>query len=122
MIASSQFNDEIHANVSLSFEALQDKIKDAFATASNPNTLRAVSNVFRVAMQDARRGGVPRGSMSTLSTVEETNGAPNSPSQLSALDEYGMRGLTSGFQFAGPSHSIKIMKWIGTLVMRMIEG
>ena len=104
-----------------SFESLQDQIKDAFGTASNPNTLSAVSNVFRVAMQDARRNGIPRGSSSTLSTVEEANGN-GVRSHYNELDESGMRGIGNGFQFVGPAQGIRIIQWIAQLVIRMVEG
>ncbi|KAJ3551785.1 hypothetical protein NM688_g4509 [Phlebia brevispora] len=111
-----------YPNVIMSgFDVLQDQIKEAFSTASNPNTLSAVSNVFRVAMQDVRRGGILRGSSSTLSTVDEINGA-GSKSHYNALDEYGMKGLANGFQYFGPAQSSNIIHFISQLVVKIVEG
>ena len=105
-----------------SFDVLQDQIKDTFATASNPNTLSAVSNVFRVAMQDTRRGVIRGDSTSTLSTVDEMNGTIGGKSFYNALDEHGMRGLANGFQYFGPIQSNNVIHFIAQLVLKIVEG
>jgi len=112
--------------MSMIYEGLQDRIKDIFANSSNPSIIRAVSNIFRVAVQDHSRLNTLRGSASTLSTVDE--GSANSahgPSRhhLLALEDVGMQGLASSFQFLpnNRGHATKMINWIPELVIRIIE-
>ena len=99
---------------------MQDRVKDIFANSSNPSIIRSVSNIFRVALQDARysSSSTAHGSTSTLSTVEE-----NPRSHLQALEELGMQGLADSFQFLLPNrgHATKLLQWIPTLVKLMIS-
>ena len=116
----------LEGDVQVSFPAvIQDKVKEAFHSASNSSIVRAASNIFRVAMQDPRYTTSLRGSSSTLSTVEEANGHGPSRYHLTALDELGMHGLLNHFQFlpAGRGHITvtKMVQWISELVSRIIE-
>lgn len=74
-------------------------------------------------MQDTSQSSVPRGSASTLSTVDE--GSVHGPGRghLYALEEVGMHGLANSFQFLPPNlgHATKMINWISELVMRIIE-
>lgn len=67
-----------------------------------------------------------RGSVSTLSTVDETgNGNPSHSRHLMlALEELGMAGLANNFSFLPPNRpqaTRKIIDWISELVLRIIE-
>ncbi|KIJ89590.1 hypothetical protein K443DRAFT_15964, partial [Laccaria amethystina LaAM-08-1] len=57
--------------VTMTYESLQDRIKDTFANSSNAPIIRSVSNIFRVALPDNSQTPNPRGSTSTLGTIEE---------------------------------------------------
>ncbi|RDB19915.1 Neurofibromin [Hypsizygus marmoreus] len=107
--------------VALTYEGLQDRIKDAFANSSNPAIIRAVSNIFRISLQDPSRQTTLRGSASTLNTVDESTHGP-SKAHLNALDELGMQGLASNFQFlpANRGHATKMIHWIPGLVSLII--
>ncbi|KAH9927288.1 uncharacterized protein B0H18DRAFT_1161603 [Fomitopsis serialis] len=108
--------------VSMAYESLQDRIKEAFANSASPAILCAVSNLFRVAVHDAGSNGTAPGSASSLS-IED--GLPHGPgrSHLFALEEQGMQGLANSFQFLPPNqgHATKMMNWISELVMKIIE-
>ncbi|KAI0737738.1 hypothetical protein C8Q80DRAFT_1276173 [Daedaleopsis nitida] len=115
--------------IGMTYESLQDKIKEAFANSTSPTILLAVSNVFRVATHELDRSGPPTsrpmgaGSASTLSTVDE--GVPHGPGRrhLNALEDQGMQGLVNSFQFLplNRGHATKMIQWISELVMKMIE-
>ncbi|KAI0775878.1 hypothetical protein BD413DRAFT_470082 [Trametes elegans] len=122
--------------IGMTYESLQDKIKEAFANSNSPTILHAVSNIFRVATHELERGGPPSvrggvgvgvgvgsGSASTLSTVDE--GVAHGPGRrhLSALEAQGMQGLVNSFQFLplNRGHATKMIQWISELVMKMIE-
>ncbi|KAI0355329.1 hypothetical protein OH77DRAFT_1424817 [Trametes cingulata] len=115
--------------IGMTYESLQDKIKEAFANSNSPTILQAVSNIFRVATHEMERGAPPSarglgaGSASTLSTVDE--GIAHGPGRrhLSALEEQGMQGLVNSFQFLplNRGHATKMIQWISELVMKMIE-
>ncbi|KAF9480190.1 hypothetical protein BDN70DRAFT_931958 [Pholiota conissans] len=108
--------------ISTIYDTMQDRIKDTFANSSNPAIIRAVSNVFRVALQDnIRSSNNSHGSTSTLGTVEENNLAGRS--HLNALDELGMQGLALNFTFLPPHRGVgtKMINWIPTLVTLMIS-
>jgi hypothetical protein len=65
---------------------MQERIKYAFANSVNPAVLSAVSNIFRVGVQEQLpRGGTLRGSASTLGTIEEGISG-SSRRQISALE------------------------------------
>jgi len=106
--------------VSMTYESLQDRIKDIFANSSNPSIIKSVVNIFRVASQDARfsSSSTTYGSSSTLSTVDES---PRT--HLLALEELGMQGLADNFQFLLPNrgHATKLLQWIPILVKLMIS-
>ncbi|KAL7282669.1 hypothetical protein ACG7TL_004142 [Trametes sanguinea] len=115
----------------MTYESLQDKIKEAFANSNNPTILQAVSNMFRVAVHEMERAAPPSasarglggaGSASTLSTVDEVAHGPGRR-HLSALEEQGMQGLVNSFQFLplNRGHATKMIQWISELVMKMIE-
>ncbi|RPD66792.1 hypothetical protein L226DRAFT_452976 [Lentinus tigrinus ALCF2SS1-7] len=115
--------------IGMTYESLQDKIKEAFANSNSPTILIAVSNVFRVATHELERVAPPTsrnfgaGSASTLSTVDE--GVVHGPGRrhLNALEEQGMQGLVNSFQFLplNRGHATKMIQWISELVMKMIE-
>jgi hypothetical protein len=96
------------------YEALQERIRDALANSSNPSIIRAVSNIFRVALHENTRFGMLRGSASTLSTVDE--GTPRGPGRnhLNALEELGMQGLANNLQFLPPNRGFatRMIQWI----------
>jgi hypothetical protein len=105
-----------------SYEGLQDRIKDTFANSSNPAIIKAVSIIFRVAVGDPSREGFFRGSASTVGMAEEATHGPGR-NHLMALDEFGMQGLASSFQFLPPNrgHATRMINWIPELVIRIIE-
>lgn len=104
------------------YDVLQDRIKDTFANSSNPNIIKAVSDIFRLALQDPVRIGSLRGSASTLGTVEELTHGPGK-NHLLALDDLNMRGLASNFQFLplNRGHATKMITWIPELIAKIIE-
>ncbi|KAI0329579.1 hypothetical protein GY45DRAFT_1324865 [Cubamyces sp. BRFM 1775] len=114
--------------IGMTYESLQDKIKEAFANSNSPTILQAVSNIFRVATHEMERAGPPSsralgaGSASTLSTVDEVAHGPGRR-HLNALEEQGMQGLVNNFQFLplNRGHATKTIQWISSLVMKMIE-
>lgn len=105
------------------FEALQEKIKDTFTNASNPAILSSASNIFRVAMQDPRHATSPRGSASTLGTVDELNGNGLGRTHLNALEEMSMHGLAENFTFLQPGRQDRsaVIQWTAQLVAKIIE-
>lgn len=58
--------------------------------------------------------------MSTLSTVDEGNGAVQGLKRR--LEELNMEGLTTSFQFLSPNrnHWSKIAAWISELVLKIV--
>ncbi|KAF7432844.1 Ras GTPase activating protein ira2 [Pleurotus ostreatus] len=108
--------------MSLTYEALQDRIKDTFANSSNPSIIRAVSNIFRMSLTDGRYPTL-RPSASTLSAVDE--GLPQGPGRhhLNALEELSMQGLVSAFTFLPPNrgHATKMIQWISDLINMTIQ-
>ncbi|OBZ70421.1 Neurofibromin [Grifola frondosa] len=120
--------------IAITYESLQDKMRDKFANSSSPHILRAVSNIFRIAINEIERSGVPppppraAASASTLSAAEEgiSTASVNGPGakHLSALEEQGMSGLVNSFQFLpanNKGHATKMINWISELVMKIIE-
>lgn len=92
-----------------------------FANSSRPEILKAVSNLFGVAMQnDTSRFMAGRGSASTLGTVDETGTGRR---HIGELEELGLQGLPSSFSFlpAGRGQATKMINWISELVTRMLE-
>ncbi|KAG5352330.1 hypothetical protein C0989_002775 [Termitomyces sp. Mn162] len=104
--------------VSLAYDTLQDRIKEILANASNPSIIRSVSTIFRLSVQDHSRQSTLRGSSSTLSTVDETQG----PGQkhLNALEDLGMQGLANNLTFLKGSHATTMINWIPELVSLII--
>lgn len=101
---------------------MQKRVEDTIASSSNASIIRSVSSIFRVAVQDSSRYGTLRGSASTLNTVEELSIHGPGRNHLNALDELGMQGLASSFQFLPPNrgHATKMINWITGLVTLMI--
>ncbi|KAG2156346.1 hypothetical protein DEU56DRAFT_231415 [Suillus clintonianus] len=106
-------------SVSMIYDILQDRIKDAFANSSNAAIIRAVTSIFRNAQDSLRLGSLHSMSVSTLSTVDECNPAQ---SLKQKLEELGMDGLTTSFQFLAPNriHWSKIAAWISDLVLKIV--
>jgi len=106
--------------ISMTYESMQDRVKDIFANSSNSSIIRSVSNIIRVALQDFTR--FSDGSTSTLSTVDE-NLITTSRTHFNALEELGMQGLADSFQFLPPNrgHTTKLHQWIPDLVTLMIS-
>ncbi|KAG0709913.1 hypothetical protein DFH29DRAFT_1012634 [Suillus ampliporus] len=106
-------------SVSMIYDTLQDRIKDAFANSSNAAIIRAVTSIFRNAQDSLRLGSMHSMSASTLSAVDECNSAQ---SLKQKLEELGMDGLTTSFQFLAPnrSHWSKIAAWISDLVHKIV--
>ncbi|KAF8165773.1 hypothetical protein B0H34DRAFT_794124 [Crassisporium funariophilum] len=112
--------------VSITYDSMQDRIKDTFANSSNASIIRSVSNIFRISLQDNSRyngNSTAHGSTSSLSTVDEVSIGPGR-THLNALEELGMQGLASNFQFLPPNrgHGTKMINWIPTLVALMISS
>lgn len=123
------------------YDGLQDRIKETFSNSSNPNIIKAVSNIFRIALQgmsgplfqarvnltnqisDPVRLSALRGSASTVGATEQASHGPGK-AHLQALDELHMRGLASSFQFlpTNQGHATKIITWIPELVTKIIEN
>ncbi|KAG5648702.1 hypothetical protein DXG03_000049 [Asterophora parasitica] len=105
--------------VSMTYESLQDRIKDVLANASNPSIIRSVSSIFKISLQDYSRQSMLRGSTTTLNTVSEDNAAPGR-NHLAALDELGMQGLARSFQFLNRTAATTMANWIPGLVSLII--
>ncbi|PCH40763.1 hypothetical protein WOLCODRAFT_88808 [Wolfiporia cocos MD-104 SS10] len=108
--------------MAITYESLQDKIRDAFANSSSPAILSAVSNLFRVAVHDTERPNPARGSASSLSIDDSATHGPGG-SHLFALEQQGMSGLPDSFQFlpVNQGHAVNMMAWISELVLKIIE-
>ncbi|KAG2060194.1 hypothetical protein BDR06DRAFT_948277 [Suillus hirtellus] len=106
-------------SISIIYDILQDRIKDAFANSSNAAIIRAVTSIFRNAQDSLRLGSINSMSVSTLSTVDE--GSP-AQSLKQKLEDLGMDGLTTSFQFLAPNrvHWSKIAAWISDLVLKIV--
>ena len=113
---------DLHHHVVSSYEGLQDRIKDTFANSSNPSIIRAVSHIFRVTLQDPNRNIALRGSTSTIGTSDEPTSRPGRR-HIMALEEWGMPGLASSFQFLALNrgHVTTMINWIPELVAKIIE-
>ena len=106
-----------------SYDSLQERVKDAFASSSNANVLSAASNVFHIVLQDPSRGGAWSTSMSTLATVEESSVVAGRTQKV-ALEELNMGGLNTAFNFISPSKTnaaMQIANWIAELVRQITE-
>jgi hypothetical protein len=105
------------------YDGLQDKIKETFATSSNPAVLNAASYIFHVALQDPRQSfGQSTASLSTVDETSTINGLGRG--HLSALEELRMNGLAMPVNFitsSKPHVATKVINWIAALVVRMIE-
>lgn len=102
---------------------MQDRIKDIFASSSNPSILKSVSNILRVALQESKFTRFGDESTSTLSTEDE-NLITTSRTHYEALEELGMQGLADSMQFLPPNrvgHTTKLLEWIHDLVTLMIS-
>ncbi|KAF7975643.1 hypothetical protein HWV62_9093 [Athelia sp. TMB] len=108
--------------VAMAYDGLQERVKYIFANSSNGNIIKAVSHVFRIALGDSDRLATLRNSASTIGTVDEVTQGP-SKAHLMALDELGMRGLASSFQFVNPRvGATKLINWIPELVAKILEA
>ncbi|KDR84288.1 hypothetical protein GALMADRAFT_87191 [Galerina marginata CBS 339.88] len=111
--------------ISITYETIQDRVREVFANSSNASIIRSVSTIFRVALQDPVRSSnasTSQASTSTLSVVEENSIGPGR-SHLNALEDLGMQGLANNFQFLPPGkgHSTKMINWIPGLITLMIS-
>ncbi|KAH8096624.1 hypothetical protein BXZ70DRAFT_945419 [Cristinia sonorae] len=108
--------------ISMVFDSLSDKVKDAFANCSRPEILGYVSVIFRVALRDRYRNPAFRaGSASTLSTVDEANSPGLGENYKRALENHDMLGLPNNFTFIHPNNAPKMINWISELVAKIIE-
>lgn len=107
--------------VSCRYETIEEKIKDIFSNATNARIIRAVSNVFRVSMQDPSRSQSLHESTTTLGTIEDSGAGR---AHLLALEELGMQGLANSFQFlpGNRGHATKMIQWIPLLVNSIIQS
>ncbi|KAG8218508.1 hypothetical protein J3R82DRAFT_4145 [Butyriboletus roseoflavus] len=105
--------------LSMIYDTLQDRIKETFAVSGNASIIRAVSNIFRLSQDPLCALAVQGGSMSTLSTVDEGNGAQGLKKRL---EELSMEGLATSFQFLAPNRSqwSRIAAWISELVLKIV--
>ncbi|KAF8883153.1 hypothetical protein CPB84DRAFT_1817082 [Gymnopilus junonius] len=120
--------------IAVTYETIQDRIKETFANSSNAAIIRSVSTIFHVALHDPVRSSnasattasstTHAGSTSTLSVVDENGGVGHpGKSHLNALEDLGMQGLANNFQFLPPGkgHSTKMINWIPSLITLMIS-
>ncbi|KAH9981838.1 hypothetical protein BJV74DRAFT_778311 [Russula compacta] len=111
--------------LSMCYDSLQERVKDAFAGSSNSHVLSAASNVFHIVLQDPSRSGGWSNSMSTLATVEESgSGIFAGRTQKDALEEMNMGGLSSAFHFISASKvnaTQQVASWIAELVRQITE-
>ncbi|EKM59988.1 uncharacterized protein PHACADRAFT_115378 [Phanerochaete carnosa HHB-10118-sp] len=103
--------------VSTAFDCLQEKIIDSFASANNTTILLACSNIFHVAMQDARYSSILRSSAPTPTTLGELNGS----ARVSELTDVGMGGLASIYSFSSDPRTVAMIQWTAQLVSKIIE-
>ncbi|KAF4620069.1 hypothetical protein D9613_004830 [Agrocybe pediades] len=109
--------------ISITYESLQERIKDIFASSSNPSVVRSICVITRVALQDPVRSGnysSRQASASTLDTIDESPVGPGRM-HLIALEELGMQGLANGFQFLPKGYSTRVVNWIPQLVSIMLD-
>ncbi|KAF8506037.1 hypothetical protein F5888DRAFT_1937943 [Russula emetica] len=110
--------------LTICYDSLQDRVKDAFAGSSNSHVLSAASNVFHIVLQDPNRSGWSN-SMSTLATVEESgSGIVAGRTQGEALEELNMGGMCTAFQFIAASKvnaTAQVATWIAELVRQITE-
>ncbi|KAF7329572.1 Ras-GAP domain-containing protein [Mycena kentingensis (nom. inval.)] len=97
--------------VGMTYDGLQDKIHGIYSKSSNPNMIRAVSSIFRMAQDHDRirsTSNLPRasGSTSTLSTVEEAAAFNPGRNHIQALEELSMAGLANNFLFLPSSGGV----------------
>jgi neurofibromin 1 len=108
-----------------SYDSLQERVKDAFASSLNSHVLSAASNVFHIVLQDPSRSAGWSNSMSTLATVEESgSGIFAGRTQREALEEMSMGGLCTAFQFIAASKvnaTAQVASWIAELVRQITE-
>jgi neurofibromin 1 len=109
--------------LAMCYDGLQERVKDAFAGSSNPTVLSAASNVFHIVLQDPSRSSGWSNSASTLATVDES-GITTGRTQKEALEEQGMGGLCTAFQFMSASKAnatAQVASWIAELVRQITE-
>ncbi|KAF8645481.1 hypothetical protein AX16_007766 [Volvariella volvacea WC 439] len=111
------------------YESIQKRVEDTIAQSSNASVIHSVSRIFQIAVAESmpRFGTTLRGSSaSTLNTLDDTSTVTVGPGRghLSALEELGMQGLGSGFQFlpANRGHATKMINWIPGLVNLIISS
>jgi len=104
--------------VALVYDSLQEKIRDTFANSSNASIVRAVANIYTIALRDRIRNGI-RDSTSTLGISSDDAWRRR---QLNALDEIGMLGLANSFTFLprDRGHATKMINWIPVLIEKII--
>jgi len=110
--------------LTICYDSLQERVKDAFAASSNSHVLSAASNVFHILLQDPSRSGGWSNSVSTLATVEESSSIVVGRTQREALEEKNMGGLTTAFQFIPASKTnatAQVASWIAELVRQITE-
>ncbi|KAI0291754.1 hypothetical protein BC826DRAFT_969907 [Russula brevipes] len=111
--------------LTICYDSLQERVKDAFASSSNSHVLSAASNVFHIVLQDPSRSAGWSNSMSTLATVEESgSGIFVGRTQRDALEEMSMGGLCTAFQFIAASKvnaTAQVTSWIAKLVQQITE-
>ncbi|KAH7887502.1 hypothetical protein F5I97DRAFT_2056906 [Phlebopus sp. FC_14] len=104
--------------LSMIYETLQERIKEAFTISGNPSIIRAVSNIFRIS-QESLRMSLRGSSTSTLGTVEEGSLVQELTRRLEDLN---MNGLTNSLQFLPPNRAqwTRIAAWISELVLKIV--
>lgn len=102
------------------FGNLQDKVINAFHSASNPAILRYVSSLYRISQPESP--GFINYDDTSSSTLNITDDSSVTPALLNALEAHQMQGLAQSLQFLPLQHgyATKMINWIPSLVDLMI--
>ncbi|KAI6152285.1 hypothetical protein BKA82DRAFT_4387651 [Pisolithus tinctorius] len=101
------------------YETLQDRIEDAFAKTRNAAIIKTVSGIFRASQDNIFISSLKGSSRSTLSTTDDDSSMHGLKKRL---EDLGMDGLTTSFQFLTPNRGqwAKIAAWISDLVLKIV--
>ncbi|KAI6003613.1 hypothetical protein EDD15DRAFT_2567619 [Pisolithus albus] len=109
-----------HPNLSfMVYESLQDRIEDALAKTGSAAIIKTVSGIFRASQDHVFISSVQGSSRSTLSGTDDGSSTHGLKKRL---EDLGMDGLTTSFQFLPPNRGqwAKIAAWISELVLKIV--
>ncbi|KAI6130277.1 hypothetical protein EDD16DRAFT_1541379 [Pisolithus croceorrhizus] len=101
------------------YESLQDRIEDALAKTGSAAIIKTVSGIFRASQDHIFISSVQGSSRSTLSATDDGSSIQGLKKRL---EDLGMDGLTTSFQFLPPNKGqwAKIAAWISELVLKIV--